>query len=80
MRVSCHVQDDVIRIATAAVDRLTDKLSGAADRREIVDMEEEFRLLTLQVIGEAILGLPHEECDEVLSFIKPPQHSCFASS
>lgn len=59
------ILDDVIRIATAAVDRLTDKLSGAADRREIVDMEEEFRLLTLQVIGEAILGLPHEECDEV---------------
>ena len=28
-------------------------------------MEEEFRLLTLQVIGEAILSLPPEECDRV---------------
>lgn len=28
-------------------------------------MEEEFRLLTLQVIGEAILGLHHDECDQV---------------
>ena len=30
-----------------------------------VNMEEEFRLLTLQVIGEAILGLHHDECDQV---------------
>jgi hypothetical protein len=30
-------------------------------------MEEEFRLLTLQVIGEAILSLPPEECDRVSS-------------
>lgn len=28
-------------------------------------MDEEFRLLTLQVIGEAILGLPYQQCDEV---------------
>ncbi len=28
-------------------------------------MEEEFRLLTLQVIGEAILGLQPAECDQV---------------
>jgi cytochrome P450 len=30
-----------------------------------VDLEEEFRLLTLQIIGEAILSLPPEECDRV---------------
>jgi hypothetical protein len=30
-----------------------------------VHLEEEFRLLTLQVIGEAILSLPPEECDRV---------------
>lgn len=28
-------------------------------------MEEEFRLLTLQIIGEAILSLPPDECDRV---------------
>lgn len=28
-------------------------------------MEDEFRLLTLQVIGEAILSLEPEECDRV---------------
>jgi hypothetical protein len=32
---------------------------------EVVHLEEEFRLLTLQVIGEAILSLPPEECDRV---------------
>lgn len=31
----------------------------------MVHLEEEFRLLTLQVIGEAILSLPPEECDRV---------------
>lgn len=30
-----------------------------------MNMEEAFRLLTLQVIGEAILGLHHDECDQV---------------
>lgn len=34
---------------------------------EVVHLEEEFRLLTLQVIGEAILSLPPEECDRVSS-------------
>jgi hypothetical protein len=34
---------------------------------EIVHLEEEFRLLTLQVIGEAILSLPPEDCDRVSS-------------
>lgn len=30
-----------------------------------IDLEEEFRLLTLQVIGYAILSLSPEECDNV---------------
>jgi hypothetical protein len=30
-----------------------------------VELEEEFRLLTLQIIGEAILSLAPEECDRV---------------
>ena len=37
-----------------------------------VDMEEEFRLLTLQVIGEAILSLPPEECDRVFPALYLP--------
>ena len=41
------------------------KLEAAKRSGEPVDMEEEFRLLTLQVIGEAVLSLPPEECDRV---------------
>jgi hypothetical protein len=39
--------------------------SAAQGTGRPVNMEEEFRLLTLQVIGEAILGLHHDECDQV---------------
>lgn len=37
-----------------------------------VDLEEEFRLLTLQIIGEAILSLPPEECDRVFPSLYLP--------
>ena len=35
-------------------------------------MEEEFRLLTLQIIGEAILSLPPDECDRVFPHLYLP--------
>ena len=41
------------------------KLEAAKGSGKAIDMEEEFRLLTLQVIGEAVLSLPPEECDRV---------------
>lgn len=59
------ILDDVVNIAKSAVDRLSKKLARAKGTGKPVDMEEEFRLLTLQVIGEAILGLHHDECDQV---------------
>lgn len=34
--------------------------------RHGVDMSNEFRHLTLQVIGEAVLSLEAKECDQVL--------------
>jgi cytochrome P450 len=40
-------------------------LSSLSGVEAVVDMEEEFRLLTLQIIGEAVLSLPPEECDRV---------------
>lgn len=59
--------DAILPIAKRAVDRLAEKLNaeGARDGRVSCDIEEEFRLLTLQVIGEAILSLGPEECDRV---------------
>ena len=59
------ILDAVIGIAKRAADRLSHKLEAHKASGQVIDMEEEFRLLTLQVIGEAMLSLPPEECDEV---------------
>lgn len=59
------VLDDIIRIAKNAVDRLSAKLQNYKGINQEVDVEEEFRLLTLQVIGEAVLSMSPEECDQV---------------
>ena len=59
-----------VGIAMRAAGRLSAKLEAARGCGRAVDMEEEFRLLTLQVIGEAVLSLPPEECDRVW-FIPP---------
>ncbi len=45
--------------------RLCKRLEEAVVSGEAVEMEEEFRKLTLQIIGEAFLSLPPEECDRV---------------
>lgn len=57
--------DSVIGIGYRAADRLSQKLEKIRGTGEVTDMEEEFRLLTLQVIGEALLSLAPEECDRV---------------
>ncbi|GIL69020.1 hypothetical protein Vretimale_17394 [Volvox reticuliferus] len=59
------VLDDIVCIAKKAVDRLCEKLSHHAGNGKPVNIEEEFRLLTLQVIGEAVLSMAPEECDRV---------------
>ncbi len=64
--------DAILPIAMRAVQRLGDKLEGVRGTREAVDIEEEFRLLTLQVIGEAILSLGPEDCDAVFPSLYLP--------
>lgn len=59
------ILDDIVDIAQRGAARLADKLQQYKGTWQIVHLEEEFRLLTLQVIGEAILSLPPEECDRV---------------
>lgn len=71
------ILDAVIGIGKRAADRLSQKLEAHRASGQVIDMEEEFRLLTLQVIGEAMLSLPPEECDEVLFLVKL---SCQAES
>ena len=64
------ILDTVIGIGKRAADRLSQKLEAHKASGQVIDMEEEFRLLTLQVIGEAMLSLPPDECDRVC--ICPP--------
>ncbi|WIA20786.1 hypothetical protein OEZ85_005147 [Tetradesmus obliquus] len=59
------ILDDIVDIAQRGAARLADKLEQYRGTGQVVHLEEEFRLLTLQIIGEAILSLPPEECDRV---------------
>lgn len=59
------ILDDIVGIARQAADRLSAKLAGMRGTGAAFSIEEEFRLLTLQVIGEAVLSLPAEACDRV---------------
>ena len=80
------ILDTVIGIGKRAADRLSQKLEGHRASAKVIDMEEEFRLLTLQVIGEAMLSLPPDECDQVCKHLvlrhrakqhhKQHQHGC----
>lgn len=66
--------DAILPIALRAVERLSVKLEAvkADTSNNVIDIEEEFRLLTLQVIGEAILSLGPEECDAVFPSLYLP--------
>lgn len=61
-----EILDDIIAIATRAVDRLSEKLEKVRGKNQPIELAEEFRLLTLQVIAEAILSLSPEQSDEVM--------------
>eukprot|EP00210_Caulerpa_lentillifera_P006142 g5869.t1 len=57
----------VIPVTIGALERLKTKLSTLKGTAHGVDMASEFRHLTLQVIGEAVLSLEAKECDNVLA-------------
>ena len=59
------ILDEIIPIAKRAVDRLTVKLQPFKGSGKVVDIQAEFHLLTLQVIGEAVLSMAPEDCDKV---------------
>ena len=60
-----EILQDTAEISRRAVDRLCKKLEKFKGTGEQVEMAEEFRKLTLQVIGEAVLSLSPEESDSV---------------
>lgn len=58
------ILDDIPSITIGAVQRLKKKLDLLKKNGKCVEMAEEFRHLTLQVIAEAILSLPPRESDQ----------------
>ena len=62
-----EILDEIPSITLRAVERLRVKLDDLKARGVIIEMAEEFRHLTLQVIAEAILSLPPGESDETFA-------------
>lgn len=63
---------DVPRITLRAVTRLFERWDVAAERGEVVDVGDAFRILTLEVIAEATLGMDPDESDAVLPRLYEP--------
>jgi len=59
------ILQDTAEITCRATERLCEKLEKIRGTNEEIQMAEEFRKLTLQVIGEAVLSLSPEESDRV---------------
>jgi|TARA_B110000967_G_C18891729_1_gene567835 beta-ring hydroxylase len=66
------ILDEIIAIANRAAHRLCAKLDKHKVSGEKIDMENEFRLLTLQVIGEAVLSLQPAESDTLFPALYLP--------
>lgn len=60
-----EILEETGEIVKSAVNRLCKKLDNFKKSGEVVEIGEEFRKLTLQVIVEAILSLPADESDRV---------------
>jgi len=60
-----EILDEIVGMAKRAADRLCLKLDRHCASGDPIDLEKEFRELTLQVIAEALLSLPSEESDRV---------------
>ena len=69
--LSHHLRVDILneipRITFGAIERLTHKLERIKRDGTTLEMAEEFRQFTLQVISEAILSLSAEESDETFA-------------
>ena len=66
------ILDEIPEMALRAVQRLCVRLEKAKADGSVVEMAEEFRTLTLQVIAEAILSIPHEESDATFATMYLP--------
>lgn len=62
-----EILEEIPEMARQAVGRLSEKLDKIAEEGGTIEMAEEFRALTLQVISEALLSIGAEESDETFA-------------
>lgn len=71
------IVEDVPEMAMHAVDRIQKKLDAVKGTCGSVDLNEEYRHMTLQVIGESALSLSAEESDRIFpALYLPIVHEC----
>jgi cytochrome P450 len=67
-----EILKDIPRMAVEALSRLCVRLDAVMKKNETIDMAEEFRHLTLQVIAKAILSVSPEESDKTFAHMYLP--------
>ncbi|EPY25387.1 cytochrome p450-like protein [Angomonas deanei] len=71
------ILEDVPLMTIRAVDRIMEKLDKVSESNPFVDLNEEFRHMTLQVIGESSLSLSPDETDRIFpALYLPIVHEC----
>ena len=75
-RMGSYLKIDILeqipKLAVAAVHRLCKKLDKVKAEGATIEMAEEFRHLTLQVIAEAVFSIPAEESDQTFAHMYLP--------
>lgn len=71
-KLRVDILSEIPAITTRAVRRLSSKLDAVKASGGVIEMAEEFRHLTLQVITEILFSLPHDTCDETLAHMYLP--------
>ncbi|CAM45287.1 cytochrome p450-like protein [Leishmania braziliensis MHOM/BR/75/M2904] len=71
------ILDSIPEMAIRAVDRILQKLDAVGANNPFVDLNEEYRHMTLQVISETALSLSAEEADRIFpTLYLPIVHEC----
>ncbi|KAH8619867.1 putative Cytochrome P450 [Trypanosoma vivax] len=71
------ILEDIPEMAVKATGRILDKMPTTTGGPSFIDLNEEFRHMTLQVIGETVLSLTPEETDRIFpTLYLPIVHEC----
>ncbi|KAG5475244.1 hypothetical protein LSCM1_03355 [Leishmania martiniquensis] len=71
------ILDNIPEMAIRAIDRVLQKLDAVDRKKPYLDLNEEYRHMTLQVISESALSLSAEECDRIFpALYLPIVHEC----